>query len=74
MTIRKPGAKRAPGGGRKRTSAGWATVGVRMPAPVVTAYRALPPSVGGELRLKLRATIEATIDANAAAQRGKGKP
>jgi hypothetical protein len=48
--------------GRPRTSAGWASVTVRLPLPTVEAYRALPAAERSRVALRLREVVEQAVD------------
>lgn len=49
------------GAGRPKTSAGWATLSIALPLPIVQAYRALPEERKAELRAKVREVLEAML-------------
>lgn len=50
------------GAGRKpHQSTPWATISVRLPLPMVEAYRALPPEERTRIAAELRAVVERRV-------------
>lgn len=54
------GGKRE-GSGRLRTSAGWATVSLRLPLPTVESYRGLSAQVRAAVRAEMKAAVERAV-------------
>ncbi len=54
------GGKRE-GSGRRKTSAGWATVSLRLPLPTVESYRGLDARLRSLVRDEMRKAIERAI-------------
>lgn len=50
------------GAGRPKSSPGWASITIRLPLPIVEAYRALPEEERAAVMARLRRVVEGAIE------------